>query len=391
MSWFSISLPNPFKSQEEEEEEEEKLPEDENDSHVGGVKEDLSELSKTIGQKLFGVASFLASPPLSNESTHSPSSSPPSQALLGIRNDFVEIGGSFKTGLSRLSTILHLHSDDLPTDSGAGIQGSRVSDVVGITEEVLELARDLSTRPESWLDFPLPLSDDFDMSISQGDHAATIEHLAPSLAALKNGICPFHMSEGCFWKIYFVLLNPRLNEHDSEILSTPQIVEAWQQLQNRTNTQLKSPEVDYLSVEASKTGRNIQEENIEIQEKDILSETVTVASQVVADEHDTTEQWLEEDGGTVNSVVTRKQLGNEEDVSFSDLEDDDDGGLSRDTKSRSGQDAQDSSPSGSNEWVQLSKKSDIHATKHYEIQPTSQEKNSEADESSDWLDVDDFD
>ncbi|KAF3969193.1 hypothetical protein CMV_006980 [Castanea mollissima] len=30
------------------------------------------------------------------------------------------------------------------------------------------------------------------------------------------------MSEACFWKIYFVLLHPRLNKHDAEVLSTPQ-------------------------------------------------------------------------------------------------------------------------------------------------------------------------
>ena len=64
---------------------------------------------------------------------------------------------------------------------------------------------------------------DFDMSNAQQEHAFTIEHLAPRLAALRIELCPIHMSEECFWKIYFVLLHPRLNKHDAELLSTPQV------------------------------------------------------------------------------------------------------------------------------------------------------------------------
>ena len=64
---------------------------------------------------------------------------------------------------------------------------------------------------------------DFDMSNTQQEHAFTIEHLAPRLAALRIELCPIHMSEECFWKIYFVLLHPRLNKHDAELLSTPQV------------------------------------------------------------------------------------------------------------------------------------------------------------------------
>jgi hypothetical protein len=64
---------------------------------------------------------------------------------------------------------------------------------------------------------------DFDMSDAQQEHALTIEHLAPRLAALRIELCPIHMSEECFWKIYFVLLHPRLNKNDAELLSTPQV------------------------------------------------------------------------------------------------------------------------------------------------------------------------
>jgi BSD domain len=64
---------------------------------------------------------------------------------------------------------------------------------------------------------------DFDMSEAQIEHAMAIERLAPRLAALRIELCPIHMSEDTFWKIYFVLLHPRLSKHDADLLSTPQV------------------------------------------------------------------------------------------------------------------------------------------------------------------------
>lgn len=61
------------------------------------------------------------------------------------------------------------------------------------------------------------------MSDAQLEHALAIERLAPSLAALRIELSPGYMSEACFWKIYFVLLHPRLSKHDAELLSTPKV------------------------------------------------------------------------------------------------------------------------------------------------------------------------
>lgn len=75
-------------------------------------------------------------------------------------------------------------------------------------------------------------------SEARQEHALAIERLAPRLAALRIELCLSHMSEGCFWKIYFVLLHSRLNKHDGELLLTPQIVEAralWLQELTETN------------------------------------------------------------------------------------------------------------------------------------------------------------
>ncbi|GMP27679.1 hypothetical protein CsSME_00003561 [Camellia sinensis var. sinensis] len=61
------------------------------------------------------------------------------------------------------------------------------------------------------------------MSDAQQEHALAVERLAPRLAALRIELCPGYMSEDCFWKIYFVLLHPRLSKNDAELLSTPQV------------------------------------------------------------------------------------------------------------------------------------------------------------------------
>lgn len=65
---------------------------------------------------------------------------------------------------------------------------------------------------------------DFDLSDTQRKHALAIERFAPRLAALRIELCPCHMTESYFWKVYFVLLHSRLHKHDAEILSTPQVI-----------------------------------------------------------------------------------------------------------------------------------------------------------------------
>lgn len=64
---------------------------------------------------------------------------------------------------------------------------------------------------------------DFELSDAQQEHALTVESLAPRLAALRIELCPGYMSESSFWKIYFVLLHPRLEPQAAELLSTPEV------------------------------------------------------------------------------------------------------------------------------------------------------------------------
>ncbi|KAH0921230.1 hypothetical protein HID58_021248 [Brassica napus] len=127
---------------------------------------------------------------------------------------------------------------------------------------------------------------ELEMSYNQRGHALAIERLAPRLAALRIEPCPYHITVGCFWKVYFVLLHSRLSKHDAQLLSSPQVMEAralWmKELQNQTNS--------------AKTGRG-----------DILQEEIKPSTSNCG--HKWTPMY------TVND---------EDDVSFSDLEGDDD-------------------------------------------------------------------
>ncbi|KAJ8645663.1 hypothetical protein MRB53_007411 [Persea americana] len=477
MSWFTRSIANSLKSDTTSSEEDEdtiiktlntpKKQQDERDNRGGGgggeeeenpsrgVKEDLSELTKTLSRQFWGVASFLAPPPSPTAAAASrpsfpdpePNSDADPPALSGIRSDFAEIGGRFKTGISKLSSnmavteISKIASSFLPFGSEEeepGSEGSATGGAVGVTEEVLAFARNISMHPETWLDFPLFTddedSDDFDMSDAQQEHALAVERLAPRLAALRIELCPGHMSEGCFWKIYFVLLHSRLNKHDAELLSTPQIVEAralWlQELQNRTK-----PLTDRLGIGTSHIKEpvpsdseehappsNISSErapirtfayesvntahaaDIETDKHPLISTEIKIIDKSVVEEGPTIQttdinissgaskalghkyeeegdDWLEEDNTEMGGTTI--PLGNEEDVSFSDLEDDDE--RSAPASSKTVTDVSDCSTKDSTGWVQLSRNTG-ESTKNGHA--SMGHHGDETKESSDWLNLD---
>lgn len=146
-----------------------------------GVKEDLSEITKTLTRQFWGVASFLAPPPepsppqISGSGDSRPSDSPKSggpsdpiaseeeDVIAGIRSDFAEIGGRFKSGITKLSSNKavseftkiasnFLQFGDEEEEKEFAARGSEV----GVTDEVLAFARNIAMHPETWLDFPLP-------------------------------------------------------------------------------------------------------------------------------------------------------------------------------------------------------------------------------------------
>uniref|UniRef100_A0A7C9ANM1 BSD domain-containing protein n=1 Tax=Opuntia streptacantha TaxID=393608 RepID=A0A7C9ANM1_OPUST len=449
MSWFSVPLPNPFKALQFSDDEIEPDPEAQqppNDavSPSAGVKDDLSAIGETIGRQLRGVAAFLAPPPADDSAGDGTS-----QKLAGIRNDLAEIGGSFKTSLSLLSSnravseisklasnLLQLNEetelgdDDRLNNDNAGddYEGEDEYEGAGVTDEVIEFAAKISNRPELWTDFPLAFEQEFDLSDAQSEHVSIIEQLVPSMADLRSRLIS-DITEKQFWLIYFILLLPRLNEDDLELLSTPEIVEAretlLQMLRSKNETEIDSEnpqsgdssnvdnKVTDEEMEKSQSGEKVtKSENstasrsTEINESNAPNKVVEGtdnksdpkvggAERVlggnldvgpVKEEHETTDIWLE-DGkpATTGSSSAPKRFQSEDDVSFSDLEDDD-----TDLPNRPAQSTRASSPEGSSEWVQLNKGAGIRGSQS-RGQLSSRDRESEGEESSDWLTVDDFD
>ncbi|XP_057514370.1 uncharacterized protein LOC130796096 [Actinidia eriantha] len=413
-SWLSLSLPNPFKSDDQIPSPPPDNPTPSQDdpslSVAGGVKEDLSVLGQTIGRQLRGVAAFLAPPPDSSSSSAAAASDSSSQALLGLKNDLVEISGTVKSSLSLLSSnkavseisrfasnLLQFQSEG--DDNDDDDDGDEEFEVAGVTEEVLEFVREISLRPECWTDFPLSLDIDFNMSDAQKEHASTVEHLVPSLADLSHKICN-DMSEDKFWMIYFIVLLPRLHEQDAKLLSTTEIAEArevlLQKLGNRRNEPVETSEVSQtinLSQEGVKAD-NGQGEGSLSRAYEVSTETPSAEPGVKSEIHpnDTKEHSEKEEVDACTSSDTQKPPENEEDVSFSDLDDDDNdlsGTLSR---LKPTEDERALSLIGFSECVRLNENSGTQGGDGQKAgQPTFREKDSEGEESNDWLTVDEND
>lgn len=171
MSWFARTIVNSLNLDDDEEEDQEGKknlnenvavsPENDESSPLSpnrGVKEDLSELTKTVTRQLWGVASFLAPPPSSDPN---PSQSDP-DAVTGMRTDFAEIGGRFRSGISKISGNMSeitskMASNLLQFGSDEEEEEERDHDtpVVGVTDDVVAFVKDIAMHPATWLDFPL--------------------------------------------------------------------------------------------------------------------------------------------------------------------------------------------------------------------------------------------
>lgn len=364
--------------QDEEEEEQDRL-----DNQQRGVKEDLSEFRETLTRQIWGVASFLAPPPNQQSDRsicdrNSTGDSGPEDNSDEETSDFVRYSGflseseKYRSGFSDLAHSLPFRLED------------QIGGAVGITEESLAFASNIAHHPETWLDFPLSEEedlDDFDMSDAQCKHATAVERLAPRLAALRIELCPAHMSKGYFWKVYFVLLHSRLNKHDAELLSTPQVMAVramWmQELQNHTKpesnmfgrstfytkessssqfedfdptkydfpkytshgtsafehatysptTEFETEKHPVVSSESQSIDKSVIQEEpvIKIWEKEIVAgPSYTVPVQQYDDDDDDDVDWLEQHSELDGYAGRTIFFGTDEDVSFSDLEDDDD-------------------------------------------------------------------
>ncbi|CAH2064588.1 unnamed protein product [Thlaspi arvense] len=423
MAWLARSIANSLKIDEDEDDEKQTIKSDSVEDSGSdqpsspsvlqsqsprGVKEDISELTKTFRSQLWGVASFLVPPPASSDHPeenqtdgHAEETRKSSDLgegdenlIAGIRSDFVEIGGRVRTGISKLSGNLPVSEFTKIASNflqlGADSKEHDVGDAIGVTEEVVAFARDLALHPETWLDFPFPDEDkdfdDFEMTDAQYEHALAVDRLASSLAALRIELCPSYMSENCFWRIYFVLVHPLFSKHDALLLSTPQVLESRALLSHEllhkrnkatamvppesSDEEAASANVEPLSSlptnpspepklepEAVKTvtveaihsietfdfeteKHPIESKEVQVVDKPVIEETprqdkpvlipVTGTSPRVIDVQvdDDADDWLkdEDNAGTVSSSTgsaTKHLVDEDEDVSFSDLEEDD--------------------------------------------------------------------
>ncbi|KAH0654310.1 hypothetical protein KY289_031988 [Solanum tuberosum] len=411
-SWFSLPIPNPFKFDDAGDGDGGEKPSSPaaSDPNSSGIKEDFSAISQTFSQHLRGVAAFLA--PTSPTQSEQESST---EKFSGIKSDLVEIGDSFKSGLSLFSSnkavseisklasnflqfgdesIDRENAEDEDEDGDEDYDDDDEEEVVGITDDVVDFVSTISQRPQLWTDFPLSLPTDFSMSDSQKEHVASIVQFVPGLESLRQKVC-HELSDQQFWMIYFVLLLPRLNGNDLELLSTPEIVEVretlLQQLQNKKDPQPEESKdseiVDASEMDAKVSGQ--QRSDSKLEEKNISVETAN-ASQDKDSLHDKKRQEQLEGEKTKNTTSYADK--NEDDVSFSDLEDDDtDLSDSRLQGSKPTHRKKVSSSSESHEWVQLNENSKAQGSQQKAGQSIHRDKDSEGEDSSDWLTVDDVD
>ncbi|KAL6493154.1 hypothetical protein OROGR_032913 [Orobanche gracilis] len=189
--------------------------------------------------------------------------------------------------------------------------------------------------------------EDFDISDAQYKHALAVEYLSPRLAALRIELCPVHMSESYFWMLvqarvmWMQELQKQIREESS--LTTFHSKETVDYLP-RQNLIMHSDDhsgnvggpispVEYsmhgmtadhefekhMVNEMEFIDKSVIEEDLapKLEKEIIVSSSIEIAVQDDTDEDD----WLKEDldliGYSGTSVVV-----NEEDISFSDLEDD---------------------------------------------------------------------
>lgn len=160
-----------------------------------------------------------------------------------------------------------------------------------------------------------------------------------------------------------------------------------QKLQNNKNAQVENSNLN--ACEESSNVSETEQEKISSDEK--VSEIVNAAGGLEIASEDNAELWLEEaDISSGSSVSVKRNLEHEEDVSFSDLEDDDNYPSNKVSVPKSTQHDKTSSPSESGDWVQLNKRPETSGRLQKAGQSNSQDKDSEGEESNDWLTDDDF-
>ncbi|KAG6431557.1 hypothetical protein SASPL_109636 [Salvia splendens] len=297
-------------------------------SATAAARDDLSAVFR-------GVAAFLAPPPAAAASSSSePASS--SETIEGIKSDLAEIQGTFRSGLSLISSkissnLLQLQNQLGDRDDGSDDAEEEEEDGLGISDEILDFVSKISRRRELWTDFPLSLPDD----------GETL----------------------------------RLNDKDLKLLSTPQ---ASLRVAKARETLLKQLQ--------NKNDQETAEGPASSDAKNTSTETVNPTKPGETVEEPEPESGHQPDAVETHLLTDAKEKSpNEDDVSFSDLEDDEDDDPSQKLSSAPRASTSDKT------WVQLDESSGSQGPKQNAGHGVSKDKDSEGEDSNDWLTVDDTD
>lgn len=158
---------------------------------------------------------------------------------------------------------------------------------------------------------------------------------------------------------------------------------AYESVSTTNTADIETEKHPLVSTEIKIIDKSVVEEGPTIQTTDINISSGTSKAFSHKYEEEGVDDWLEEENAEMGGTTI--PLGNEEDVSFSDLEDDDE--RSGPPSSKTLTDVSDCSTKDSTGWVQLSRKPD-ESMKDGRAAVGTGHHGDEAKESSDWLNLD---
>ncbi|GJN17554.1 hypothetical protein PR202_gb04632 [Eleusine coracana subsp. coracana] len=323
-------------------------PDEQPDTPTRGVKGDISELTETLTRRFWGVASFLAPPPTEAKEEEEEEEAPAeagdeegvqSPRIAGIRSDLAEIGGRVRTGISMLSNanavaeFSKIASSFLPFGPGEGEEGD--GEAVGVTDEVVVFVKNISKHPETWLDFPLFVNDrltDVGFSCTKISSFLQILEAREELlqhSRINNKISPKETegSEQSSESRNVSSIQPEDKEPSSStsIIQSKSGISETPPVQEPTSDPVADVEADKHPI--STTEAEIIDKPVIQEELVVKNETKSipdVKSNVYTTEDDDKEvdDWLQDMASVPSKTGKTTVADEEEDISFSDLEDD---------------------------------------------------------------------
>ncbi|GJM93024.1 hypothetical protein PR202_ga09540 [Eleusine coracana subsp. coracana] len=304
-------------------------PDEQPDTPTRGVKGDISELTETLTRRFWGVASFLAPPPTEAKEEEEEAEAPAeagdeegvqSPRIAGIRSDLAEIGGRVRNrhldAVERQRAVAEfskIASSFLPFGPGEGEEGD--GEAVGVTDEVVVFVKNISKHPETWLDFPLIILEAREELLQ---HSPTNNKISP-----KEPEGSEQSSENRNVS--------SVQPEDKEPSPSTSSIQSKSEISETPSVQ--EPTSDPMAdVEADK--HPISTTEAEIIDKPVIQEELVVKNETksipdvksnvytVEDDDKEVDEWLQDMTSVPSKTGKTTVAAEEEDISFSDLEDD---------------------------------------------------------------------